>query len=206
MDYPTLKTLCQQHALPAPTAAQHAALTQYAALLYKWNKSINLIGRSTQKDIWQRHILDSLQVLPLIPQACPTLLDIGAGAGLPSVIIAIMRPDITLHACDINGKKISFINTVRRSLALPNLKTEYKNVEDLAATFPLITARAYATISQILQQTQHLSTQNTTYILPKGQSWQQELADADQIISAKNMTTHTISSITNPQGKLVVLS
>lgn len=192
--------------LPAPSEEQAQQLAAYAALLIKWNKAINLIGRSTTADIWQRHILDSYQLLPHIPEDTTSILDIGAGAGLPSVILAIMKPQIAVTACEINTKKSSFLTTAKRGLKLANFTVANADITKYQADpFSLITARAYATITEILLQSQHLSDAKTAYLLPKGAIWQQELDAAATNETTKNlilnMTTHTISSITTSKSK-----
>ncbi len=202
--------LLEEHGLPAPKPAQQVQLRLYAELLAKWNKAINLIGRSTAQDIWQRHILDSYQLLPALPEGIKSVLDIGAGAGLPSIILAIMRPDVAITACEINTKKASFITAARRELKLDNFTVANADIKQYeAAPFDLITARAYATVSEILLQSQHLSHAKTAYLLPKGAIWQQELDEAAAKNLTLNMTTHAISSITESttkgRGQLVLL-
>lgn len=189
-----------------PDSQQQVQLEAYVALLAKWNKAINLIGRSTAADIWQRHVVDSYQVVPLVGEGIRSILDIGSGAGLPSVILAIMLPEVAVTACEINTKKASFLTTVRRELELGNFTVAHEDVTQLdVPAFDMITARAYATIADILMQSAHLVGEKTTYVLPKGESYEGELATAAEIILAKNMTTHTVSSITDTRGQIVLM-
>lgn len=201
--------LFAEHNLPAPTPEQAEQLSAYEALLLKWNKAINLIGRSTTQDVATRHLLDSAQITGLLPEGTKTLLDVGAGAGLPSVIIAILRPEITVQACEINGKKASFINTVRRTLGLTNLMTLNEDIKALdLPPQDVITARAFAALKDILNWTSPYANSSTTYVLPKGNHWQDEVDDAADEIST--MTVETFSSITtdrqNKGGQILVLT
>lgn len=221
--------LCHTHHFPEPSAAQFEKLEAYAALLQKWNKRINLIGQSTATDIWDRHIVDSYQMVPLIQNALSNkvlentpyskegdvnghLLDIGSGGGMPAVIIAIMCPNLHVSACEINGKKATFLNTVRRELGLQNFTVIHGDVQNIThQRFNIISARAFATISDIFTLTK-LNTdtpflaENGCYILPKGATYAEEWAEMQHNFPTLNMTKNITSSITDSRGRILTIS
>ena len=88
-------------------------LERYAALLIKWNKTVNLVGRSTIADLWRRHMLDSAQLFPYLPKSAGRLVDFGSGAGFPGLVLAIMgAPDV--HLVEANARKCAFLREAAR--------------------------------------------------------------------------------------------
>lgn len=137
--------------------AQVANLLAYQALIEKWNKVYNLTAVRDPGDMLTHHLLDSLAVIaPLRRQlasqasgvgaepAC--LLDVGSGAGLPGVVIAICCPDIRVDCVDTVGKKAAFIQQVAVTLKLPNLRGLHSRVESLTDKYQLISSRAFASL------------------------------------------------------------
>lgn len=128
-------------------------LRDYQSLLQKWGKVYNLTAVREPAEMLTHHLLDSLAVvLPLRrhAQACglaaPRVLDVGSGAGLPGVVVAICCPEIQVSCVDTVAKKAAFIQQVAVSLRLPNLRGIHARVESLQGPFDLITSRAFASL------------------------------------------------------------
>ena len=157
-------------------------LDKYAQLLAKWNKTYNLVGKSTLEEIYSRHILDSLQIVKYIKKdqlKHNSILDFGAGAGMPSVMLAIVLDDVQITACERIGKKCQFLNNVRRELALTNFTVKQEDVREIRGLFDYITCRAVASIEDILELTKPVKQDVQSYILPKGVNYLQEVEEAN---------------------------
>ena len=153
---------------------QADCLLSYLELMIKWNKTYNL---SAIRDIElgvKKHLLDSLSILPFIGKE--TLLDVGSGAGLPGVVLAIMKPDLAITVLDSVGKKCRFMQFVKTQLQLKNLTVVNNRVENFQVDkcFGQITSRAFAEVEKTLKLTQHLLCDNGRYLLMKGDHFSQE--------------------------------
>jgi 16S rRNA (guanine527-N7)-methyltransferase len=134
--------------------AQMRALLAYLQLIVKWNKVYNLTAVRNPAEMLTHHILDSLAIIaPLQRQTSGSaikLLDVGAGAGLPGVVIAICCPDIQVTCVDAVAKKMAFVQQVATELKLPNLKAQHARVESMVekygVQYDVITSRAFATL------------------------------------------------------------
>jgi 16S rRNA (guanine527-N7)-methyltransferase len=149
----------------------------YVALLAKWNKAYNLTAVRDPREMISRHILDSLSIAPHIEAR--HLLDVGAGAGIPSVPLAILWPDRQLTALDSNGKKTRFMQQVKNELGLDNFSVAQTRVEDFQAEplFDGILSRAYASLGDFVGSSQHLLTLNGTFWAMKAVIEARELSD-----------------------------
>ncbi len=152
-------------------------LLAYVDLLLRWNKAYNLTAVREPAQIVSRHLLDSLSLLPWL--AGDTLLDVGSGAGLPGVPLAIAKPDLQVTLLDSLGKRCRFLRQVRRELALENVEVVEARAEDwqTGALPAIITARAVAALPLLLQQTSHLFAADTRLLAAKGRWPEAELAD-----------------------------
>jgi 16S rRNA (guanine527-N7)-methyltransferase len=130
--------------------AQIAQLLGYHALIQKWNKVYNLTAIRDPAEMLTHHLLDSLSIVaPLQRQtsgATVNMLDVGAGAGLPGVVVAICCPQVSVTCVDAVAKKMAFVQQVATELKLPNLKALHSRVEVLTTKFDVITSRAFATL------------------------------------------------------------
>lgn len=145
-------------------ASQIAALLAYLALLQKWSKVYNLTAVRDPAEMLTHHVLDSLAVIgplraqlaqlrPAAEDAAPPagegalrLLDVGSGAGLPGVVIAICCPELRVDCVDAVAKKVAFVQQVAASLRLPNLRGLHARVENLQDKYTVISARAFASL------------------------------------------------------------
>lgn len=153
-------------------------LDRYVALLLDENERQNLIGQSTVQEIWDRHIADSAQLVRFAPRPDSSWLDIGSGAGLPGLVIAILtQGPVTL----VEPRKLraNFLQRSAETLGLASRVTVHAaKVERITGTFDVITARAVASLEALLRISQHLSTDKTVWVFPKGKTAQSELAEA----------------------------
>ena len=127
----------------------------YKELLIKWNNSFNLTS-VTNKEIVTHHFLDCLAVIPFIKSS--TLLDVGTGAGLPGIVIAIVNPDIKVSLIDKVGKKITFIKRINAELEIKNIETYHDRVELLTSEekYDGIISRAFSNMEVFIKSTKHL--------------------------------------------------
>lgn len=176
-------------------------LETYVSMLATWNAKINLVGKSTLADPWRRHIADSLQVGRYIPESKQTVADLGSGAGLPGVILAIAqnRPVTVIEA---NAKKAAFLTTVSRETSAP-VTVMCRRIEDVTAgPFDVITSRALASLTALLDLSESIKSDDTRYIFPKGATTEQELTE-----SLKNwiLSYQLYPSDTDDNGQIVVI-
>ena len=179
-------------------------LETYHGLLLKWQKAKNLIAPSTISDAGTRHFLDSAQLSPILSDMAITgpILDIGSGAGFPGMVLSIMGHG-PVHLVESNGKKASFLSTVIRETAA-NATVHNCRIEALKPFLVgCITARACATIAQLLNWGIPFIGKNTKMLLLKGSKWQEELTEAQE---RWTMQSETRQSVTDPTGRIVLLS
>jgi 16S rRNA (guanine527-N7)-methyltransferase len=153
-------------------------LERFVALLFEGMARQNLIAESTGDHVWARHIVDSAQLLTHAPApgAASSWIDLGAGAGLPGIVIALLSGwPVTL--IENRRMRIGFLEDVVAELAL-DAKVVGKKVEAVESSRPatIISARAYAPLDRLLSSAQHLGDKNTIWLLPKGRSGQNEVA------------------------------
>lgn len=179
-------------------------LEVFARLLEKWTKSINLIAPNSVDEIWERHINDSAQIFDLAPQGWEDWADLGSGGGLPGIVISILdaesRP-ITLVESD--KRKCLFLDAVRRELSL-NVIVQNVRIEKAALqNVDVISARALASLSDLLTYAYPLLSPDGVALFPKGARYQQEL---DQAKKAWHFETEEYQSQTNPDSRILRIS
>jgi 16S rRNA (guanine527-N7)-methyltransferase len=152
-----------------------ANLLAYQAELIKWNSAYNLTAVRDPLQMVTRHLLDSLTVLPLVRGR---VLDVGAGAGLPSLVLAIAEPTLAVTALDSNGKKARFMRHAARTIGLANVEVVEGRVETYqpAAAFDSIVSRAFASLADFFTQTTHLLAPGGQWVAMKGKLDAGELA------------------------------
>lgn len=149
------------------TPEQHRLLSAYLALLHKWNKVYNLTAIRDPQQMIAHHLLDSLAVLPHLWAG--RWLDVGCGAGLPGVVLAIMRPAWAFTLLDSNSKKTGFVQQAVIELGLQNVTVRCARVEDLQGeTFDGIISRAFTELGDFLQISQHLLAKDGRWAAMKG--------------------------------------
>lgn len=153
-------------------------LEQYVALLLKWNARINLIDRKTESDIWSRHIADSVQLIDQIPSSVSTIIDYGSGAGLPGLVIAICRPDLSVTCVERDQRKAIFLQEAKREGKLDNLIVRNDDVAVIEGAFDMVTARAFTNLTELLRLAVHHLHENTICLFPKGKTHATEIEEA----------------------------
>ncbi|MGB4812924.1 MAG: 16S rRNA (guanine(527)-N(7))-methyltransferase RsmG [Methylophilaceae bacterium] len=154
-------------------------LLNYVALIYKWNQVHNLTAVREPLDMITLHILDSLSIMPYVESK--RLLDVGAGAGLPSIPLAICLPELQVTAIDAVQKKVTFMRQVKAELQLANFVVIHGRIEDqvvpskeIAHKYEIIASRAFSEISLFVKLTKHLLADKGKWLAMKGLIPQQE--------------------------------
>lgn len=152
-------------------------LFAYHDLLLKWQAKVNLIGSDTIEDIWNRHFLDSLQLLKLLPSTSKPILDLGSGAGFPGMVLAIAGIK-NIHLVESDSKKTSFLKEVARitktDVIIDNIRIEDMNLSDAG----VVMARALADLPTLFEYIERFVSHETIYLFPKGKNYAKELQDA----------------------------
>lgn len=176
-----------------------ARLSAYVSLLIDENRQQNLISATTVDGIWERHIVDSAQLLRFEQPLGASWADIGAGAGLPGIVIAcLVSGPVTL--IEPRRLRAQFLEQVIDKLGL-DARVIAAKAEKVTGGFDMITARAVAPLGRLLEISIHLSTGKTRWALPKGKSAQLELAEAQRSWQGK---FHVEPSFTDPQAHIVM--
>jgi 16S rRNA (guanine527-N7)-methyltransferase len=165
------------------SAQQQDLLLAYLDLIGKWTKVYNLTAVRDANEMLTHHLLDSLAVVaPLrreLARMTPTpfsLLDVGSGAGLPGVVIAITCPDVSVTCVDTVAKKAAFIQQVSATLRLPNLKGLHARVESLTQSYDVVCSRAFASLPDFVSWSRGALADHGVWLAMKGKHPEQELA------------------------------
>lgn len=156
-------------------------LQTYVALLLEWQAKINLIGPSTVETVWQRHVADGLQLIPLLPENLRVIADLGSGGGIPGLILAAAT-DVHVHFYEANGKKVAFLREALRRMAVRGTVHQCR-IEELVhrADLPparVVTARALAPLPLLLQHAAPFLARGAIGLFHKGQDVDAELTEA----------------------------
>lgn len=158
---------------------QCEGLLAYGALILKWNKVYNLTALRDPATVLTHHLLDSLAVIEPLRQKCPgsaNLLDVGAGAGLPGVVIAILRDDVQVTCLDAVAKKTAFVQQVASELRLKNLRGLHARVETQAGSYQVISSRAFASLADFVSGSRQLLAPDGIWMAMKGRAPDDEIA------------------------------
>ena len=148
-------------------------LLDYQALLARWNATYNLTAIRDPLEMVSRHLVDSLAILPYVQGQ--SLADLGTGPGLPGIPLALARPELQVLLVDSNGKKVRFLREAIRSLKLENVRAVQSRVEEVEGQFDCITARAFASLEDMLAWGGHLLTKDGIWLAMKGRHPDEEL-------------------------------
>jgi len=174
-------------------------LEAFVALLKAANEQQNLVSASTIEDVWARHILDSAQLVRFEPHGGASWADVGSGAGLPGIVIAcLIEGPVTL--IEPRRLRAEFLRTAVEQLRL-NATVAATKVERVEGEFDVITGRAVASLERFLEISQHLSTRNTVWALPKGRRAHSELVEAQR---AWQGVFHVEQSVTDAESYAVI--
>ena len=173
------------------TPEQIEKLLAFIKLIAKWNKAYNLTAVRNNEDMARLHILDSLAILPYIEGK--RVIDIGTGAGLPGIPLAIFLPEVDFVLLDSNAKKTRFVQQVILELKLKNVSVIHSRAEDYQPElgFDIVTTRAFSSLPDMVTVTAHLLNPNGVILAMKGQIPEAELAEIK--------TTATLIPISVPE-------
>jgi 16S rRNA (guanine527-N7)-methyltransferase len=183
------------------TPEQVADLARFRELLGEWNAKMNLVGPATLEVFWNRHAWDSAQLLPLAPEA-RTWADLGAGAGLPGLVLAILgkgRPGVHVHLVESMAKRCRFLAEVVRELELP-ATVHNDRAENLELAVDIVTARACAPLARLLGYARPYLQAGALGLFLKGQDVAAEMEEASR---SWEYEADTINSLSDPRGRIV---
>lgn len=167
-------------ALPLALSAREKLLG-YVVLLAKWNRTYNLTAVRKQEDMVRHHLLDSLAILPHLPmpEQNPALADVGSGAGLPGIPLALARPAWRVTLIEASEKKAAFLRQVAIELAMANVSVEHARVERWRppTRFSVVVSRAFARLADFLAACRHLVAPHGVLAAMKGRRPRAELVD-----------------------------
>ncbi len=173
----------------------------YVDLLSKWQKRINLVSTPSLPDVWNRHVLDSLQLYPLIPKSAKSLIDMGSGAGFPGLIIAMMSKrhgGPKVHLVEADSRKCAFLAEVnnRTSAGATIHDRRLESITDMGAD--VVTARALAPLRKLLKMAVRFETGTTTYVFLKGEKARDELTEAGKewTMQVEETSSQTLATAT----------
>lgn len=170
--------------------------------LGRWQKAINLVGKATLQDIWVRHILDSAQLVSLIPKQATSLVDLGSGGGFPGLVIAALRPSLDVTLIEADARKSAFLGEAARRMDLsqsPKIITARIEAA-LPVKADVVTARALAPLSQLLAWANPHRSDTAICLFHKGKGWQGE---ATQAMKDWDIDFQPFSSVTDRDAVLL---
>ncbi|RYF95619.1 MAG: 16S rRNA (guanine(527)-N(7))-methyltransferase RsmG [Caulobacteraceae bacterium] len=184
------------------TPAQMADMERYRLLLEDWNGRLNLVGPSAMAAFWSRHALDSAQLIRLAPEA-RRWADLGTGAGLPGVVLAILlkdRPGAEVHLVESLAKRCRFLSEVVSELELP-ARVHNARAEDVKIEVEVVTARAVAALPKLLGFAEPWLRRGARGLFLKGQAAEAELAEARA--AGWLLDASLFESLSDPDGRIV---
>ena len=179
-------------------------LEKLAELLVKWNKTINLVSKSTIDELWARHILDSAQVWAHKPEFVENWIDLGSGGGFPALVLAIMAkheaPEMQFHMVESDARKCAFLRNVSRETSLnATVHTcRIENAPDISAD--VVSARALASVDKLLEMSGKFLKQDAFCLFLKGQGCAIEVKNAQE---SWRFQTETTKSISDSAGEIL---
>lgn len=177
-----------------------ARLTAYADLLTDWNSRHNLVSRSSLEHLWQRHMWDSAQLAPLIPESAKTLADLGSGAGFPGLVLTAMRPDMQVSLFEATAKKCAFLREAAAAMGLDVAVVNARMEDAPAQAFDVVTSRACAPLPRLLGYAHRFTGPGTLCLFLKGQNLGEELTEAHKCWSMKASQRPSLS---DPSGAIL---
>ena len=179
-----------------------ARLEAYVDRLKAASAEHNLVAASTLDSIWERHILDSAQLVRFEPRSAASWIDIGSGAGLPGVVIALLA-DGPVTLAEPRRLRAAFLEQAVAALGLSDrVSVHASKAEKIHGKFDVITARAVAPLQQLLGLAHHLAHPETVWALPKGRNAKSELAEAQRSWQCE---VRSETSCTDPEATILVL-
>ncbi|MEP0155178.1 16S rRNA (guanine(527)-N(7))-methyltransferase RsmG [Pseudophaeobacter sp.] len=159
-------------------------LEKFEEVLLKWNPRINLVSKSSLTDLWQRHIVDSVQVFTCVEDAGESWLDIGSGGGFPGIVVAIMAAERSLKTkvtlIESDQRKSAFLRTAARECGVSISVLTERIEQTVPQNADILSARAVADLDALLEFSQRHLAVGGTAVFPKGVNWKKEVDKAAQ--------------------------
>lgn len=200
-----LRSACGQVLGAEPDEKTVGLLLAYVDSLVHWNKAFNLTAIRDPQEMITRHLLDSISVLPWLKT--DSLLDAGTGAGLPGLILAIMRPEIQVTLLDSSGKKVRFLRHIKRKLCIDNIYPTEQRLENFKpATAPsVIISRAFSSLAKFASAARHLLADDSLLFAMKGQYPHSEIAELEDWVQVQSVEKLHVPGL-HEQRHLVMMS
>ncbi len=188
--------------LPEYDETAKERLDMLVLLLREENQRQNLVSSASLEEVWRRHIVDSAQLLQHVPrETFGSWLDLGTGAGFPGLVVATLRPELPVFMVESRSKRVDWLERARIALDLSAAKVFGSRLEQLESrNVSVISARAFAPLERLLGLSARFSTRDTIWLLPKGRSAKQELAE----LRGWNHLFHVEQSITDADAGVIV--
>ena len=174
----------------------------YAALLLRWNRTVNLVAHADERDIWTRHIADSAQLAPLFSPQANHAIDLGSGAGFPGLVLSLIT-GIHFELVEADHRKVAFLAEAARVTGAPvrihAVRVERARIEPA----PVVTARAFAPLSKLIRVASPLLRDDGVLLAPKGRNAENELTGA---LGEWHMQVRRIPSRTAREATILMLS
>ena len=182
-------------------------LQKYLSLLNEWQAKFNLVSKNSLESAWQRHFQDSMQLFSLLPQQ-GVVYDFGSGAGFPGMVLAVMAaektPYLKFKLIESIKKKTLYLNEVKKITGISNVEVLNKRIEDIPAeAADVITSRAMASLSDLLNYAQKFCTSKTKCIFLKGKSYADEIAEAEKLWKFK---AEVLPSQESDEGVILIIT
>lgn len=184
-----LRAGVEKLSLSLPDGAMDKLLA-YLALLVKWNGAYNLTAIREPEQMVIKHLLDSLSIVPHVQGR--SLIDVGTGAGLPGLVLAIVKPELDVTLLDSNGKKVRFLRQVIADLTISNANAVQTRVEEFDRQFDLVSSRAFATLADMANGSQQLLADNGEFLAMKGVYPTEEIAALPEGFSVRDVVSLTV--------------
>jgi 16S rRNA (guanine527-N7)-methyltransferase len=179
-------------------------LIDYLFLLEKWNKVYNLTSIRNIDEMFTKHILDSVVIAPYLKEG--RIIDVGTGGGLPGIVLAILFPEKQVDLLDSNSKKTRFLIQAKAELGLSNTQVIHQRVEEYmpADKYDSVVSRAFTSLDDMLNLTEHLLAKNGSWWAMKSQKTQEEVADLPSFAKMTNVFSLSVPNL-NAERTLIQL-
>ena len=181
-------------------------LITFQNMVLEWNDRFNLISKSSESDCWNRHIIDSLQLVKFMDKSANKVYDLGSGAGFPGIVLAIaakeLFPNLKVYLIESIRKKAKFLEEAKEKLKI-NVEIKNERIENLAMPpADIITSRALASLDKLLEYSKPFCSSKTKLIFLKGEKWKEEIICAEK---KWNILYKAFESKTNNKGCVVYI-